>query len=101
MGFSIIFPVFPEILKFYHAKGDDPFLEFFQKILLFFLSSSAHPYYIVLLGGLTGSLYAFLQFLFAPFWGKISDKFGRKPILLLTSFGNFLIIPNKNCLIIE
>lgn len=89
MGFSIIFPVFPEILKFYHAKGDDPFLEFFQTILLSFLNSSAHPYYIVLLGGLTGSLYAFLQFLFAPFWGKISDKFGRKPVLLLTSFGNF------------
>lgn len=90
MGFSIIFPVFPEILKFFQEKGQDPTLQLFQFVLLSFLKDPQHPYYIVLLGGLTGSLYAFLQFLFAPFWGKLSDRVGRKPILILTSCGNLL-----------
>ena len=88
MGFSIIFPVFPEILQFFQQKQQDFTLKLFQSILLFFLKNPEHPYYIVLLGGLTGSLYAFLQFLFAPLWGKISDRTGRKPILILTSIGN-------------
>lgn len=29
------------------------------------------------------SLYALSQFLFAPFWGKLSDRVGRRPLILL------------------
>ncbi|WP_071826378.1 MFS transporter [Acaryochloris sp. CCMEE 5410] len=29
------------------------------------------------------SIYALMQFIFAPLWGKLSDRFGRKPLLLL------------------
>ena len=32
--------------------------------------------------GLLISLYSFAQFLFAPFWGRLSDVFGRKPVIL-------------------
>ena len=33
---------------------------------------------------LVGTTYALMQFLFAPVWGSLSDRFGRKPILLAT-----------------
>lgn len=34
--------------------------------------------------------YSFFQFLGAPFLGALSDKFGRRPILLITQGGTFL-----------
>lgn len=33
--------------------------------------------------GLMISLYSFMQFLFAPLWGRFSDRIGRKPVLLI------------------
>ena len=41
----------------------------------------------VIFGGILGSLYALLQFFFAPIWGRISDRIGRRPVLLTTLFG--------------
>lgn len=34
--------------------------------------------------------YSFSQFLFAPVWGRVSDRVGRRPIILLTVFGTML-----------
>tara|TARA_S200000501_G_scaffold378860_1_gene444273 strand:+ start:6376 stop:7530 length:1155 start_codon:yes stop_codon:yes gene_type:complete len=34
--------------------------------------------------------YALMQFVFAPVLGKVSDKYGRRPILLLGMFGAFI-----------
>lgn len=44
----------------------------------------------ILFGGLLGSIYSFLQFLFAPIWGSLSDGFGRRTILIYTVFGTTL-----------
>ena len=33
--------------------------------------------------GLLTSVYALMQLVFAPLWGRLSDRFGRKPLLLL------------------
>jgi MFS family permease len=33
------------------------------------------------------SIYSIMQFLFSPFWGGISDRFGRKPVLLVSVMG--------------
>ncbi|MCE3010965.1 MAG: MFS transporter [Proteobacteria bacterium] len=41
------------------------------------------------IGALTAS-YSLMQFLFAPFWGKWSDRVGRRPILLLCLVGEAL-----------
>lgn len=38
-------------------------------------------------GLLVGS-YSLMQFIFSPFWGHLSDRFGRKPILFLTILGS-------------
>ena len=32
--------------------------------------------------GLVAASYSLMQFLIAPLWGNLSDRFGRKPILL-------------------
>ncbi len=40
--------------------------------------------------GLMMSLYSIMQFIFAPFWGRVSDRIGRKPVLLIGIAGYFV-----------
>lgn len=40
--------------------------------------------------GILGATYPTMQFLFAPFWGRLSDRFGRRPVLLSSIFGTGL-----------
>src|SRR5262245_29277004 len=37
-----------------------------------------------LVATLIGAAYSLMQFLFIPFWGRLSDRFGRRPILLIS-----------------
>ena len=37
--------------------------------------------------GLLMSCYSLMQFLFSPFWGRLSDRIGRRPILLFCILG--------------
>ena len=37
--------------------------------------------------GLLISVYSLMQFVFSPFWGRLSDKYGRRPILLVCLIG--------------
>ncbi len=91
VGFSIIFPLFPAIADYYLGKDpNDPLMQLIfaaiHKIAAFSgASESVSP--IVLFGGILGALYSFLQFVAAPFWGALSDRVGRRPVLLLTISG--------------
>src|SRR5688572_13719010 len=38
-------------------------------------------------GAIVGS-FSLMQFIFAPWWGKLSDRLGRRPILLISNFGS-------------
>ena len=37
-----------------------------------------------------GTAYSLMQFLFAPVWGRLSDRVGRRPIILISVTGSFL-----------
>jgi DHA1 family tetracycline resistance protein-like MFS transporter len=41
-------------------------------------------------GGWLTAAYAVMQFMFAPLLGNLSDKYGRRPVLLISLFGFFL-----------
>lgn len=38
--------------------------------------------------GLLLTSYSLMQFIFTPIWGKLSDRYGRRPILLISLFGS-------------
>lgn len=52
------------------------------------------PFYIDSFGGgglsmgILMSIFATMQFIFAPIWGSLSDRIGRKPVLMLGILGN-------------
>ena len=39
---------------------------------------------------LLATVYSFSQFILAPLWGRLSDRVGRRPVILITLFGLFL-----------
>ena len=41
--------------------------------------------------GLITGLFALMQFFFAPLWGKLSDRIGRRPVLMMGLFGFALV----------
>ncbi len=40
--------------------------------------------------GVVMTAYSAMQFLFSPFWGRLSDRIGRRPVLLVSITGNVL-----------
>jgi DHA1 family tetracycline resistance protein-like MFS transporter len=67
MGFGIIIPVIPDLLK--EMTGNP---------------SISHA---ALIGGFLITTYSVMQFIFGPIFGGLSDRFGRRPVLLASLFG--------------
>ncbi|MFN3604148.1 MAG: MFS transporter [Leptonema sp. (in: bacteria)] len=90
IGFSLIFPLVPDLLIFYFSNPiytlDRILINTFKNINQYFTNYKIENL-ILLMGTLLGSMYSFLQFLFSPFWGRLSDRVGRKKALLLTNLG--------------
>ncbi len=93
-GFSIIFPLFPAMLDWYLPReGTGSVLGQLVSFLSGFAvrqSADSHYLTVVLFGGILGSLYSFLQFIMSPVWGRLSDRYGRRPIMLFSIAGTFL-----------
>ncbi|MFB5649765.1 MFS transporter [Leptospira wolffii] len=91
MGFSLIFPVFPETLNHFLAQAGDPVLDLIAGWTSRLLEGNSGDWklFVALFGGIVASLYSILQFLFSPIWGKLSDKTGRRPVLVFTCTGSF------------
>ncbi len=61
VGFGIIIPMNPYLAKAFGASAFEV--------------------------GLLMSCYSLMQFLFSPFWGQLSDRIGRRPVILISLFG--------------
>jgi MFS family permease len=92
IGFSIIFPLGPDLIHHYLTlEGQSGVLGW----LLHHTERVAHIFgestdVAVFFGGIISSLFSILQFVFAPFWGSISDRRGRRGVLTLTVAGTAL-----------
>jgi DHA1 family multidrug resistance protein-like MFS transporter len=73
IGFSIVIPLIPSFIAggLHESR----------------LVAAADPR-IGSYGGALISVYAFMQFIFAPIWGRLSDHVGRKPIIVASLLGN-------------
>ncbi|MCZ6671417.1 MAG: MFS transporter [Verrucomicrobia bacterium] len=89
VGFSIIFPLFPGMLEYYFDASGQSGILGWAIPFLDSLTGGGH-YTAVLFGGLLGSLYSLMQFVFSPIWGRRSDRFGRKSVLKITILGTAL-----------
>ncbi len=92
IGFSIIFPLFPSLVKYYLAVDSN---NFFLSIILKTVANVSGENInatssIIIFGGIIGSLYSILQFIFSSFWGTLSDNIGRKTVLMISAFGLML-----------
>ena len=61
IGFGIVLPLLPIFSKDFGASG--------------------------FMIGLIMASYSVMQFLFAPWWGRLSDRIGRRPVLLISTAG--------------
>jgi MFS family permease len=92
IGFSIIFPLGPDLLEHYlKLEGRTGALGWLvgQTDALAQAFGIAN-YAPVLFGGVIASVFSILQFVFAPFWGALSDRRGRRGVLLITVAGTAL-----------
>src|SRR5215213_11747906 len=62
IGFGIVMPLLPIYSKEFGAPG-----------------------YLI---GMIMASFSVMQFVFAPVWGALSDRIGRRPVILLSNFGS-------------
>jgi DHA1 family multidrug resistance protein-like MFS transporter len=62
LGFGIIIPIIPFYVEHFGGGGMEM--------------------------GMLMAIFSFMQFIFSPIWGSLSDRIGRKPVLLIGAFGN-------------
>jgi DHA1 family tetracycline resistance protein-like MFS transporter len=64
IGIGLVFPILPDLLRDVSHQGD-----------------------VATLYGMILSIYALMQFVFSPVLGMLSDRFGRRPVLLVSLAG--------------
>ncbi|MDV7520587.1 TCR/Tet family MFS transporter [Acinetobacter baumannii] len=72
-------------------------------ILPLLLQDMTHSTHIAIYMGILASLYAAMQFIFSPLLGALSDRWGRRPVLLISLAGsavNYLFLTFSHSLIL-
>jgi MFS family permease len=87
IGFSIVFPLYAAML-IYYMQHDHGLLRWAMTGIDHLLPGKDPNQRAALFGGLIGAAYSSLQFIAAPYWGRLSDRIGRRPVLLLSIGGN-------------
>lgn len=90
IGFSIIFPLGPKLLHHYlSVDGQSGLLGWILAQVTAFSQLLGNESHLpeVLFGGVISSAFSILQFVFAPIWGGLSDRRGRRGILVITVAG--------------
>lgn len=67
LGLGLIIPVLPKLIESFTNNN---------------IQSASSVY------GILVAVYALMQFLFAPILGSLSDKYGRRPVILISLFGS-------------
>lgn len=62
IGFGIVIPIMPFYIERFGAGGTEL--------------------------GMMMALFSIMQFIFSPFWGSLSDRYGRKKIMMIGTLGN-------------
>ncbi|KAJ8327434.1 hypothetical protein O5D80_004820 [Batrachochytrium dendrobatidis] len=94
LAFTIILPLFPRLIAHYETvDGQNPESFYYSaamavKAFRERIGGSGSRLDIILFGGFLGSLFSFLQFLSSPIIGNLSDRFGRRNVLLISMIGN-------------
>ncbi|KAH6576737.1 hypothetical protein BASA60_004371 [Batrachochytrium salamandrivorans] len=94
LAFTIILPLLPRLIVHYEqTDGQDPTTLYYAaastaRTFRTWIGGTGSRLDIVLFGGFLGSLFSFLQFLSSPVIGSLSDKFGRRNVLLISMIGN-------------
>lgn len=90
-GFSVIFPLYPSMLDYYLVRegsaGTLGAIVTALDHLRLWLGARPDQGHEILFGGFLSALYALLQFFCAPLFGSISDRVGRRPVLLFAIGG--------------
>ncbi|XP_058402597.1 major facilitator superfamily domain-containing protein 10 isoform X2 [Diceros bicornis minor] len=90
LAFTLLLPLLPGLLES-HSRAHDPLYGSWQQGVDWFAAAIGMPaekrYNSVLVGGLIGSAFSFLQFISAPLTGAVSDCLGRRPVMLLSLAG--------------
>jgi MFS family permease len=89
VGFSILFPLYGKMLDHYSRTDQGMLSAALGWVATNFPDASATQRE-ALFGGLLGALYSCTQFIVAPLWGRLSDRVGRRPILLTSIIGNLV-----------
>ncbi len=83
VAFGMLFPLSAELLRFYREHDDGGLFAAALAWAAGLVPGTSLAQQEALFGGLVIGVYSLCQFVSAPWWGRLSDRIGRRPVLLI------------------